>query len=321
MPHNDKLSVSSTYKSNDTEEWFDRIFNRPIGYLFALLFRKLNFSPNAVTIMSMFIGAAAGFMFYYKDLAHNITGAVLLIIANFLDSADGQLARMTDKKTRWGRVLDGLAGDVWFFAIYLAIVLRLWNELIPFTKVHWSILILIIAIFSGYICHARQCQLADYYRNIHLFFVNGKEGSELENSRKQRAELSSLPKKGNFLWRVALFFYANYTHSQESLTPYFQDLMNIINSERNGDIPEQFRLDFRKESKPMMKYANIITFNCRAFALFLCCIFNVPWVYFIIEIVVFSLLAYYLRNRHENLCRHMTMLLKEGYYDDKPTLI
>ena len=95
----------------------------------------------------------------------------------------------------------------------------------------------------------------------------------------------------------------------------------MITNERNGDIPKKFRLDFRKESKPMMKYANILTFNCRAIVLYITCIFNIPWVYFVVEIIAFTALAYYLRECHENLCRHMTMLLKEGYYDDKPTLI
>ncbi len=321
MIKNYKAHISATYKNADTEEWLDIYFTRPIGYVWALFFKKLKVVPNVVTILSIIIGVAAGAMFYYQDLWHNIAGMLLLMWANFYDSADGQLARMTGKKTRWGRMLDGFAGDVWFFAIYLAIILRLWDQPIPFLHLHWNILIFIIALFSGVICHAKQCQLADYYRNVHMFFAFGKDNSELDNSRQQRVLLHSTPKKGNFWWRAFLFFYGNYTHSQESLTPYLQDLLNVISNERNGDIPNKFRLDFRKESKPMMKYANILTFNCRALVLYITCILNIPWVYFVVEIIAFTALAYYLRERHENLCRHMTMLLKEGYYDDKPTLI
>jgi phosphatidylglycerophosphate synthase len=313
--------VTSTYKSKDTEEWLDRYFNRQIGYLWALFFKKLHVSPNAVTIMSMVLGVAAGIMFYYTDLVHNIIGVLLLMWANFYDSADGQLARMTGKSTQWGRLLDGFAGDVWFFAIYLAIVLRLWNQPIPFTHSRWGILILIIAFFSGYVCHAKQCQLADYYRTIHMYFAFGKDGDNFDNSRDQRRKLRNIPRKGNFFFRLGLFFYGNYTHSQESMTPYFQDLMAIIVNERHGQIPPQFRLDFRKESKPMMKYANFLTFNMRAILLYICCIGNFPWVYFVCEIVVFSIVAYCLRNRHEKLCSHTAMLLKEGYYDDDAKLI
>lgn len=47
--------VASTYKSADTEEWFDIVFNRPIGYQWALLFRRLGVHPNTVTVFSMIL--------------------------------------------------------------------------------------------------------------------------------------------------------------------------------------------------------------------------------------------------------------------------
>lgn len=49
---------------------------------------------------------------------------LLLIWANSFDSADGQLARMTHNYSRIGRILDGMAGDIWFATIYVAICLR-----------------------------------------------------------------------------------------------------------------------------------------------------------------------------------------------------
>ena len=71
----------------------------------------------------------------------------------------------------------------------------------------------------------------------------------------------------------------------------------------------------------LMKYANILTFNWRAITLYVSCLLNIPWLYIVIEIVVFTSLAYYLRERHEKLCHQMTMLLEKGYYDETPTLI
>ena len=108
------MSVSSTFKSQDTEEWLDIYFTRPLGYLWARFFDKLGVHPNVVTILSILLGIAAAVCFYFEDLWVNIGGIFLLVWANLYDSADGQLARMTGKKTRWGRILDGFAGDVWF---------------------------------------------------------------------------------------------------------------------------------------------------------------------------------------------------------------
>ena len=114
-----------SFKSEDTEEWLDVHFTRPIGLVFALLWNRLGIHPNAITILSIFLGIGAGWMFHFTDWRHNLCGVILLMLANFCDSTDGQMARLTGKKTLVGRVLDGFSGDVWFAAIYIAIIVRL----------------------------------------------------------------------------------------------------------------------------------------------------------------------------------------------------
>jgi hypothetical protein len=171
---NTQNGVESTLKSTDTEEFIDIYFFRPVGYWWARLFNKLGITPNQITITAIFIGITAGICFYFTDFRINLLGVFLLIWANTYDSADGQLARMTNRKSELGRILDGASGDFWFGAIYLAIVCRLWPD--------WHVYILLLAIIAGY-CHSKQSALADYYRNVHLLFLKGKHGSELDNSK------------------------------------------------------------------------------------------------------------------------------------------
>jgi phosphatidylglycerophosphate synthase len=166
-----KALLRSTYKSADTEEGIDIYFTRPIGLLFALFFKKIGWSPNAVTILSYFIGLFSAWMFHYADLCHNILGVLLLMTANFLDSADGQLARLTGKTSITGRLLDGGATEFWFICIYLALTWRLWDVNIPFTDTPWRLWFLLLCCIAGFGAHNYQCRLADYYRNIHLFFL------------------------------------------------------------------------------------------------------------------------------------------------------
>ena len=166
--------LQASFKSNDTEEWLDVHFTRPIGLVFALLWNKLNIHPNVITILSIFLGAGAGCMFYYTDLTHNLIGVGLLMLANFCDSTDGQMARLTGKKTLIGRMLDGFSGDVWFLFIYVAIAMRLYHQQIPCTDVAWGIGSWILCSVAGFLCHSPQSSLADYYRQIHLFFLKGK---------------------------------------------------------------------------------------------------------------------------------------------------
>lgn len=297
----------------DTEEFLDIYLNRPIGYAWALFFQKLKIHPNVVTIISMFLGVAAGIMFYFPDLKYTLIGIGLLMWANHYDSADGQLARMTGQKTQWGRMLDGFAGDLWFFSIYAAICLRLMNQPIPFMEgdTTWGIFIWLLAALAGTVCHSQQCILADYYRNIHLYMINGRNGSELDNFKQQRALFHALPWKGNFWWKAFLYFYGNYTRKQEQLTPRFQALYKLLREKYGEEIPQPFRQAFREQSFPLMKFANILTFNTRAIALYVSLLVGEPWLYFVFEIIVLTSLYIYMRIRHEKMCsKFHSMLLK-----------
>ena len=300
-----KKGIEASYKSMDTEEFLDIHFNRPIGYLWALFFQWLDVHPNVVTILSFFLGIGAGVMFYYPDLLHSIIGIGLLMWANHFDSCDGQLARLTGKKTLWGRMLDGLAGDVWFVAIYMALCLRLQDDAMPLGLcggVEWGWRIWLLGAVAGLLCHTRQCALADYYRNIHLFYLKGNEGSELDNSRQQRENFRCLLWKGNVWWKLFLFFYGRYTHGQERVTPAFQRLHAWVKQQYGDRIPQAFRDDFRRHSLPLMKYTNILTFNTRAIVLYLSVLTAVPYVYFLFELTVLTAIYCYMHYRHERMC-------------------
>ena len=148
--------LRASFKSMDTEEWLDIYFTRPIGLAFALFWYRLGVSPNSITILSIFLGIGAGVMFFFTDTLHNVLGIILLMLANFCDSTDGQLARLTRQQSMKGRCLDGFAGDVWFFSIYLAIVLRLWCQFIPGTSMVWGPWGLALAALAGLLCHSSQ---------------------------------------------------------------------------------------------------------------------------------------------------------------------
>ncbi|MDE6381887.1 MAG: CDP-alcohol phosphatidyltransferase family protein, partial [Muribaculaceae bacterium] len=139
-----KSSFKASLKSMDTEEHIDLYFYRPIGYAWAVLARRLGITPNAITIASIFLGVGAGICFYYDNIWINIAGALLLIWADSFDSADGQLARMTGQYSRVGRILDGVSGDLWFAAIYVAICLRENVTSEFFMAHHWVIWVMAI---------------------------------------------------------------------------------------------------------------------------------------------------------------------------------
>lgn len=299
-------------KSLDTEEHIDLYFYRPLGFAWAKLAAKLGVTPNVITVASIFLGIGAGVAFYFNNIWINIAGMLLLIWANSFDSADGQLARLTHQYSRLGRILDGMAGDLWFASIYVAICLRE-NYTSEFFMDHpW--LIWVIAIVTG-ICHATQAAMADYYRQFHLFFLKGESGSELEKSENLDDTLKSLSWKKDFWRKLTLTFYTGYTRNQERRTPAMQALRQELSEKWPGEIPMSFRRAFRRASLPLMKYTNILSFNWRSIALFVAIFAQMPWLYFAFELVVLNILLIYMVCRHEAICRKLLKEVKDGEFD------
>ena len=295
--------LQASFKSIDTEVWLDVHFTRPLGLAFALFCKRFGVRPNVITILSIFLGVGAGYMFAFTDLWHNLAGVMLLMFANFCDSTDGQMARLTGKKTLIGRMLDGFSGDVWFFCIYAAFAYRLMDETIPFTDCQWGLLSWVVAAVAGILCHSPQSSLSDYYRQIHLFFLKGKGGSELDNYAQQRAIYESLPKM-RLLDRTFYYNYSNYCKSQEKRTPMFQKLFAALRSRYNGaeGMPEKIKQEFLAGSRPLMPLTNILTFNTRAICIYVTALIGQPLLYLLFEITVMQALYVYMHRRHEKLC-------------------
>ena len=309
-----KEQYKNSLKSMDTEEFIDLAFYRPIGYMWATLCRKAGITPNAVTIASIFLGVAGGVLLYFhSDLIWlNYIGIFLIIWANSFDSADGQLARMTGQYSKLGRILDGVSGDLWFVAIYVAICLRVNECDSAFGEHPW--IIWAIAIFAGF-CHVKQAATADYYRQLHLHFLKGEEKSEFDNTRTLDERLRGVSWKKNFWSKFVLSCYRHYTANQENFSRNMQFMLGLLGETYGKTVPQSFREDFRRNSKPLMKYTNMLTFNVRIIALFVSVIIKMPWLYFLFELTVLNLLLVYLIYRHEKMCYYLSCEIDEGTYN------
>src|SRR5438105_6007851 len=116
--------VEATYKAREVEGILDLYFYRPIGLRLAQFFERLKMAPADVTFFASLFGVIAGHLYYYRDLRINIVGMAFQVCANALDNADGQLARLTHRKSREGRIIDSIADHLGFVSIYVHLTLR-----------------------------------------------------------------------------------------------------------------------------------------------------------------------------------------------------
>lgn len=153
-------------KDLDTEEKLDLYFYRPIGFLIAKISSFTPATPTALTIIGMLMGASSGFFFYQNhSTSHLVIASLLLVGGQIFDSADGQLARMVGRSSKFGLILDGICDNIVFGAAYIscaATVFPLWG---------WWIVP--ITLLAG-ICHSFQSAMLDFYNREYLAFGRGR---------------------------------------------------------------------------------------------------------------------------------------------------
>ena len=294
--------IKSTYKSEDTEEFLDKLFYRPIGYVMAVVSKSLGLTPNIVTFISIIFGVTAGHLFFYQNVKINLIGVFLLIIAESLDAADGQLARMTNLHSRYGKIFDGVAGNLMFVSIYLHMSARFVIE----GGTPW---IFGIAVVSG-LSHSFQSAMSEYYRNFYLFFTTSENIGgidELEDVQKTYKTLSWIK---DTVKKTLLRLYINYTVQQRSLSKSVLILYQYIVHQLNGIVPEQLKAEYRKLNKPMIKYGNILTTNTRMFVLFITIFWANILYYFLFELIVLNLLLFYFTIKEEKISSYLLNFTK-----------
>lgn len=295
-------SYLASLKSIETENTVDKLFYRPIGYKIAMALRNTGITPNMVTIASIFVGLGGGLCFVHEyNISWAIGGILCLILANIMDCVDGQLARLTGIKSEVGRILDGLAGDLWFACIYICFIIRLSNMYPDFMGGYSWILFFVIALCSGS-SHLIQAAITDYYKTIHLFFISPEKGKEFESIESIKNRLKEMKPGVNKALTKA---YLVYTTVQEHITPNLQNLLKKLKA-TYGDpqnIPENIRISFRQGSKKVMKTLDWLTFNGRTIPLFIFVLTGWFWLYFIFEIIILNIVLFVSIRRHEAMCK------------------
>ena len=298
--------IEENQKSNDTEDRFDTIVYGPFSMTLAHFFIRCGISANTVTFLSLVFGLCGSVFFYSKNTWINFIGMVIEFIAVVLDCADGQVARMTNTSSQLGRFLDGTVDITNFFAIYFVLGLRMMNETVPFTGLKWSWAIFAVLIVNGY-CHGQQARMADYYRGLHLNFLNQDNSANFTTSQKIKAEIAA-SKDTPFYNRLYLRVYYYYTRAQERMSPNVQKLLKAIDA-KGGVIPKDLAAAFTERSRRYIQLTNTLTFNLRAYVLYLLILLKLhPW-FIPFNIIVLGGLMFYMISRYEKIAKDLLKMI------------
>ncbi|MEK6968340.1 MAG: CDP-alcohol phosphatidyltransferase family protein [Nanoarchaeota archaeon] len=92
----------------------------PIARKIATLLLRTSFSPNQVTIAGFLIGMIGVVMLFSKNPIILFIAGLFLFLQHVFDCVDGLLARLTDKKSKVGALLDEFLDRIFDTSLYLA---------------------------------------------------------------------------------------------------------------------------------------------------------------------------------------------------------
>jgi hypothetical protein len=289
--------VQAGYKAREVEGVLDLHFYRPIGLRLAQVSERLKLSPGAVTFFAGLTGVIAGHLYYYRDLRINIVGMAFHVFANALDNADGQLARLTHRESREGRIIDSIADHLTFASIYVHLALR-------YVLGGSSPVVLLLALAAG-ISHALQGAAADYYRSTYLYFVRGGARIGLESSSGLRSDYRALTWRSKPWDKFLLALYLNFTRQQEVLSSHLRELRNTTGQLFPDTLPDWLRARYRNVVSPTFKWWSLLMTNGRMLVLFILLFIGKPIYYFWFELIPLNLLLAYLIIRQEEMAESM----------------
>jgi hypothetical protein len=289
--------IEATYKAREVEGVLDLYFYRPIGFRLAEFFAHLKMTPAAVTLLAGICGIIAGHLYFYRDLRINIAGMVLHVCSNALDNADGQLARLTRRESRKGRIIDSIADHLVFMSIYLHLVLRGLAE-------GSSPAIWFLAIAAG-ISHALQGAAADYYRSTYLYFVANGTRAEIDSFSGLRSEYRGWTWRQRPWDKLLLALYLNFTRQQEMLAPQLKKLRETTGEVFHEKIPAWLEQGYRNSAGGMFKWWSLLMTNGRMLVLFALLFLGEPIYYFWFELIPLNVLFICLLVRQEKMAESL----------------
>jgi len=240
-------------KAIEAEEVFDLIIYRPIAFIFVKIVYRTNLTPNQTSVLAMIVGVASGVSLGFgTDIAITL-GALLYLLTNILDCADGQIARLKKNGTKVGRIVDGFIDYVVSTAIFLGIAIGLTQQQNAGTfNMFGNIFngnpyayIWITTALAGF-SSALQAFYFDFYRNKYLEIVYGKFYSledELKEFEDEKIRIAKEPETAGMFDNFLISIYLKYTRLQ---------LKSQLKkkSEPDADIPAEL---YRSKNKLLLR--------------------------------------------------------------------
>lgn|GEM_PF-982412 len=186
-----KNEYRKSLKPPETEELINQLINRPLAYVTAKALQALRATPNIVTLLSLLCGVSSGILFSRGRHADVVWAGMLLQLMIIFDCADGQLARMTNRSTKMGRILDTLADLTTHCSIF-------WGVAIGLYRITGTALPFVLAL-SAQISMYLHMALFDHFKNKFITIAMPDCIDQLDSLDSLKDKIDQLETRNNRL--------------------------------------------------------------------------------------------------------------------------
>jgi phosphatidylglycerophosphate synthase len=230
-----------------------------------------------VSLSGMGCGMLAGFAyFHYRDPGAALIGFCLMIAWHIADGADGQLARLTNAQSEFGKVMDGICDYVTFISVYLGLGLAMARQ-------DGAGVWLLVALAGA--CHAAQSAAYEAERQDYVFWAWGRGSMPASIRPVDRDKTTS------GLFGALLGGYEFLQSLVGNSIGFNRALYAKLNANPAGDA---IRVRYRERFAPAIRHWSILSSNYRTLAIFICAFTRAPMLYFCFEIIVLSAVLFVL---------------------------
>lgn len=165
-------------KPLEVEEPIDVWVHRPPAYVLAKILLPTPVSPNLVTFSSILASFAAGAAIFVRFPGHLPLAGVLIFTAAVLDCCDGQLARLRQSSSAFGRMLDGVADMVGSTVVVAG---GAWLVVRKFPEPLWLFLVVLAMTVTTIVTGSLHTAMYDNFKNAFLRMTHPsyREGEDL----------------------------------------------------------------------------------------------------------------------------------------------
>lgn len=280
-------------RASEIEEFSNLYFIHPLANRLVVVFDRLGFTPNLVSLLGMACGLASGWAYYhYRDPRYALGGFLLMLGWHILDGADGQLARLQNAQSEFGKIIDGICDYTTFISVYVGLSLALSRD--------YGSSIWLLTVPAG-VCHAMQAAAYEVQRQEYNSWGLERRSAllpRLDSILRTDDRPGPAQRVMRRLYWVYVWMQYRVSGSTEQIRVRVEEALASHPAQA-----EQIRSEYRRIFAPSVRHWAILSSNYRTLMIVALAMAKMPVLYFAFEIVGLNLIVWVLSRRQVALFR------------------